>query len=77
MAVAEHNVRFKTTIHEDLTKVIKAEAQRQGVAGSQLAAFIIETYFVNRGPYTPKENPEWKAKLQAVHLAEQQSPLAS
>lgn len=78
MAVAEHNIRFKTTIHEDLAEAIKQEAQRQGVAGSQLAAFIVESYFVNRGLYAPTESdPQWKTKLKAAHSAAPPSALAS
>lgn len=62
MAIADHNVRFQVTLHEDFVKVLKAEAKQHGVHGSQLAAFILEEHFSQRQLYRP--NPtDWKDKL--------------
>ena len=75
MAVADHNVRPRTTIHEELHEVLKADAQRHGLAVSEMIAWLIESHYVAANQYTP-QNAQWKTKL-AIHLAGQQSLLAS
>ena len=62
MAIAKHNVRFKATLHEDLDKIIKQQAELQGVAASQLVTFIVESHFQNLNLYTPEQS-EWRTKL--------------
>ena len=67
MAVAKHNTRYPVTLHKDLVKTIRDEAERLGIAGSQLATFIIETHFETRNLYTP-EITNWRESLRATYV---------
>lgn len=64
MTVAKHNARFPITLHKNLVEVLKGEAAKRGVAGSQLGTFIIETHFASHGLYNP-EDSDWRRKLKA------------
>ncbi len=75
MAVADHNVRPRTTIHKELHGLLETDAQRHGLAVSEMIAWLIEAHYVAANQYTPKDT-QWKSKL-AASLAERQLPLAS
>jgi len=62
MAVADHNVRPRTTIHEELHEVLKTDAKQRGLAVSEMIALLIESHYVKLNQYTPKET-QWKKKL--------------
>lgn len=62
MAVADHNVRPRTTIHEELHEVLKTDARQRGLAVSEMIALLIESHYVELNQYTPKD-AKWKTKL--------------
>lgn len=68
MAVADHNVRPRTTIHEELHNVLKQDAEAKGLAVSEMIAFLIEQHYVNLEMYTPN-NAKWKEKIKNQTLA--------
>lgn len=78
MAIAKHKTRYPVTLEDRLILIIKREAERLGVHASQLAAYAVEQYFIERDLFTP-ENAEWKTKITAAEApsAGQQSPSAS
>ena len=62
MAIANHNIRYKVTIHKDLLEVIKADAESKGLSISEMMAYAIESHYVSENQYTSQE-AHWKRNI--------------